>query len=238
MPIDYQHLLAVIDPSDQDALIDHLAFELPYLWADDYKATSPHAANIHRITSDGFEYLFDFSSELVSRREVSSNSAVEDRIIAVHGRSRSTQTQRKDSLMRKHPLGPVDFIRSDNSGVQTRGKYDKGHFIGHAFGGQLHINLFTQSTSVNRGWSEQGKLYRKMERYCQQNPGTYCFSRPLYIGYSAHPYVIEFGVLKDNGELWVNQFPNCEGSDELEKIEALFRAKIAGKDDNELRSLL
>jgi hypothetical protein len=141
--------------------------------------------------------------------------------------------------MRKQPLGPVEFIRTHSDSSQAnQNRYDKGHFIGHAMGGLLHINLFPQSKSINRGWSELGKLYRKMERYCEKNPGTYCFSRPIYAGYSAHPQLIEFGVLKHDGHFWVNQFPNCDSSEELAKIEQLFRAKIAGKDDEELRSIL
>jgi hypothetical protein len=77
-----------------------------------------------------------------------------------------------------------------------------------------------------------------MELYCEKNPGTYCFSRPIYAGYSAHPELVEFGVLKSAGHFWVNHFPNCESSEEMAKIEQIFRAKIAGKDDEQLRSIL
>jgi hypothetical protein len=59
-----------------------------------------------------------------------------------------------------------------------------------------------------------------------------------YAGYSAHPRVIEFGVLKSTDNFWVHQFPNFESTEEMTKIEQLFRAKISGKDDDELRSIL
>ncbi|MEK6282527.1 MAG: hypothetical protein AABN95_19370 [Acidobacteriota bacterium] len=237
--IDYKSILSEADLRVPAEAILKLSEELPHVWADAYKKTSPHQANILRIKRNGFEYLFDCSIELVRRGDVASNKAVEDRIVVVHGLSQAVHQRRQDSLMRKHPLGPVDFIRAHNdSSYSDETAYDKGHFIGHTLGGQLHINLFPQSKRINRGWSDPGKLYRKMERYCQKNPGTYCFSRPIYAGYSGHPTVIEFGVFKSDGTLWVNQFPNCDSSEEMDKIEQLFRAKIAGKDDEQLRSIL
>lgn len=183
--------------------------------------------------------LFDHSSDLVLRGEVAKDCAVEDRIVAVHGCSRPVGERRRDGLMRKHPQGPINFIKA-HSDISKRAAqtYDKGHFIGHAFGGTLHINLFPQTTRINRGWSEHGKLYRRMESYCEKNAGTYCFSRPIYAGFSGHPQIIEFGVLKKDGKLWLAQFPNCDSAEEMATIEQLCRAKIAGSDDDALRSLL
>ena len=60
----------------------------------------------------------------------------------------------------------------------------------------------------------------------------------FYAGFSGHPEVIEFGVLKTDGKLWLAQFPNCDSSEEMAIIERLFRAKIAGSDDDSLRSIL
>ena len=235
--VDYQRVRTDAGSVDSEALIRFLSAELPYEWADVYKRLSPHQPNIMRITRDGFEYLFDFSSELVTQQVIAKDKAVEDRIVAVHGRSQRVSDKRKDSLMRKHPLGPVDFIRA-HSNDYGLSRYDKGHFIGHVLGGMLHINLFPQSKQINRGWSEQGKIYRRMEKYCQTHPGTYCFSRPIYGGFSGHPQVIEFGVLKTDGNLWINEFQNCDDSEEMARIERLFRAKIAGGDQEHLRSIL
>jgi hypothetical protein len=237
--INYEGILNACSTADLGETIRDFSEQLPHEWGDAYKVMSPHKANILRIERDGFEYLFDFSSELVLKGEVRSDRAVEDRLVAVHGCSHVSREDRRDSLMRKHPLGPVEFIRAHSTNVsRTQALYDKGHFIGHALGGLLHINLFPQSKTINRGWSEAGKLYRKMERYCQKHPGTYCFSRPIYLGYSGHPHIIEFGVLKTDRMLWVHQFPNCDSPDEMVKIEQLFRAKIAGQSDEELQSIL
>jgi hypothetical protein len=54
----------------------------------------------------------------------------------------------------------------------------------------------------------QGKVYRAMETYCAQNEGTFCFSRPVYCDFSTWPFVLEYGVLKQDGTLWVECFDN------------------------------
>jgi hypothetical protein len=86
--------------------------------------------------------------------------------------------------------------------------FDKGHFIAHALGGSVNINLFPQVRHINRGWSAEGKIYRQMERYCFENPGGMLFSRPLYADCSSRPAEIEFGVLRTDGTLWVRLFTN------------------------------
>jgi hypothetical protein len=237
--VNYEQILINATPDELDSIIRKMSEQLPHDWVDAYRLANRTHANVLRIKHDGFEYLFDHSSELVLRGEVAKEYAVEDRIVAVHGCSRPPGERRRDGLMRKHPLGPIDFIRAHSDISRgTVGTYDKGHFIGHSLGGTLHLNLFPQATQINRGWSEEGKLYRRMERYCEKHPGTYCFSRPIYAGFSAHPKIIEFGVLKTDGKLWLAEFSNCDSSEEMATIERLFRAKIAGADDDGLRSIL
>jgi hypothetical protein len=237
--VDYDRSVSELPSHDLEGVISHLSSELPHVWADLYKERSPHSTNIMRIDRDGFEYLFDFPTELVKQGTLAWNVAVEDRIVAVHGRSQPQKRKRTDHLMRKHPLGPAGFIRTHSAEPsKLTDIYDKGHFIGHAMGGALHINLFPQTKDINRGLSKEGKKYTEMERYCRRHPQTYCFSRPIYSGYSAHPEVIEFGVLRHDGTLWVNQFPNCKDSEEMDLMERLFRAKLAGGDDESLQRLL
>jgi hypothetical protein len=223
LSINYDQILSESPTGGIEYTIRFLSETLSYEWAAAYKTLNPHRANIWRIPFNGFEYLFDHSSELVAQGTMSEEDVVEDRLVAVHGRSQLNRGKRRDSLMRKHPLGPIHFINPE-----SRIKYDKGHFIAHSLGGGLHINLFPQSTAVNRGWSESGKLFRSMERYCQDHPGTYCFSRPLYRGHSSHPYEIEFGVLKSDGALWINAFSNCGTSEEFAEIERLFKNRLTG----------
>ena len=61
---------------------------------------------------------------------------------------------------------------------------------------------------MNRGWSKQGKRYRKVERFCEINAGMLCFSRPIYGDQIARLAWIEFGVLKPGGKLWIKCFDN------------------------------
>lgn len=83
----------------------------------------------------------------------------------------------------------------------------------------MDINLFPQLADVNRGWSNRGKVYRRMEKYLVVHPGTYFFSRSIYSGWTDHPYVIEFGLLGADENLWVELFFNCRCADEMRAIE-------------------
>jgi|GEM_PF-2105796 len=38
-----------------------------------------------------------------------------------------------------------------------------------------------QLRSLNRGWTDEGKLYRKMEAYVAAHEGTMFFARPIYL---------------------------------------------------------
>jgi hypothetical protein len=74
----------------------------------------------------------------------------------------------------------------------------------------FEVNVFVQRTSLNRGWKShaQGRLYRQMEDYCAARLGTFCFGRPLYGDETAKPMFIEFGILRPEGDLWVERFDN------------------------------
>lgn len=217
--IDYGRLMASAPNQDLAELRVFLIEELPYAWLDAYIATNPHQPNVHRVTVDGFEYLWDYSTSLVKRGVVSANQAVEDRLVAAHGESRPGTKSRQKSRLRRRPNGPVDLM--DQSG---RSPYDRGHAIGHALGGVIDLGIIPQIRSVNRGGT-----WRKMERYCQERPGTYFFCRPLYAGLSPHPAEIEFGVLKADATLWVESFKNYSEPDEMEKIEQFFRDNTIGE---------
>ena len=80
--------------------------------------------------------------------------------------------------------------------------------MAHTIGGGLDINVFSQTRDLNRGWSEQGKLYREMEKYCYTHPGTFCFSHPVYDDGSAVPPWLEFGLIQEDASLWIEVFDN------------------------------
>jgi hypothetical protein len=85
---------------------------------------------------------------------------------------------------------------------------DKGHFLGHASGGTLDINLFPQRRELNRGWSAEGKEFRRMERYVAQHPGTFFYHRPIYDDDTWVPHRLEYGVLEANADWRVSTFAN------------------------------
>ena len=70
------------------------------------------------------------------------------------------------------------------------------------------MNVFLQDRKLNRGLSEAGELYRDMEKYCLVNPGTFCFSRPVYADTTSVPRWLEFGLIKQDGSNWVEVFEN------------------------------
>jgi hypothetical protein len=195
--VDYEALLhdARLEPN----VVLYLRKHLPPKWRDLYVASVCRPTNIVRFACGTFEYVFDAYSELEALGEVPYDQTVEDRVVAVHGISSRADESRNGSRIRGW-LG--------STGELVGAIRDKGHFIARCIGGRLDLNVFSQDRKLNRGWSPQGKIYRQMERYCQEHPGTFCFSRPIYRDSSSVPRWLEFGVLKDDETLWVEVFEN------------------------------
>jgi hypothetical protein len=68
--------------------------------------------------------------------------------------------------------------------------------------------VFVQRRDLNRGWSEDGKRFRQMEQYCVEHPGTLCFARPIYADGTSRPAWLDFGLIQQEGDLWVECFDN------------------------------
>ena len=96
----------------------------------------------------------------------------------------------------KSVLGPRAFLA------------DRGHFLGHASGGALDINLFPQSRRLNRGWSAEGKRFRAIERYVAVHPGSFFYHRPFYEDGTWIPARLEYAVLRSDGKWWKDAFAN------------------------------
>ena len=187
--IDYDRGLRAHAGAPLERMIEIMRADLPEAWLLRYRRMCDGPTNVHAITAGALEYLFDYCTELAVERE--------DRVVVAFGSSVASSGPRNASRIRGWP------------GSDDRG--DRGHFIAHAAGGALDINLFHQDAALNRGWSPQGKRYREMEQYCAEHPGVFCFSRPIYTDTTARPVEIEFGVLKEDGTLWVEVFANaCE----------------------------
>ncbi|HTF07558.1 MAG TPA: hypothetical protein VK659_05225, partial [Asanoa sp.] len=137
----------------------------------------------------GATYLFDFASAV--------GAAQEDRTVAAWTVTPATVGRRDVGYQRNYPLPP------DPDGTPV----DRGHLIPHLSGGEFGPNIFRQQRALNRGWSEQGKRFRALEREAAATPGTFYFGHLLYDDDSAHPVTIETGLLR-NGTLHVEIFRN------------------------------
>ncbi len=197
--IDYRRLQRAASAGSVWELIAHLRLRFPAQWQRVYTATVSHAPNITRVEYGTFDYICDSYSSMEALGEVAFDQRVRDRVVAVLGISLPMRGRRRGSM----PKGWVEHPEE----IDSSGR-DKGHFVAHAIGGGLDMNVFSQARDLNRGISEQGKLYRLMERYCYENVGTFCFSRPVYDDSTSVPRWLEFGLLRDDGSLWVEVFEN------------------------------
>jgi hypothetical protein len=170
-----------------------LRASLPDLWCKAYQVMTAGPTDIVQVDEGGIATLFDCAYSAGPRAEQ------HDRVVAVFGVSRAAHGKRDSSRMQGFLGGGLGEVRGSTM--------DKGHFASHAQGGGLDINLFPQRTGVNRGWSDEGRVYRAMERYCADNVGTFFFARPIYLDPTWIPHALEYGVLRD-GALWVERFPN------------------------------
>lgn len=199
--IDYVELLSHVKSSGTEVVADYLREKLPYVWIDEYRQLTAHATNIVSVSHGGFEFIYDWCTQLEATEAIPHSVEIEDRLVGVLGKSCGNLRMREGSRMRGW-IGPTEKY-----GGHDR---DKGHFVAHSIGGfvaGLEINLFWQRRDLNRGWSPSGKTFRSMERYCARNPGTFFFNRPLYGDDTSRPVRIEFGVLTGES-LWVEEFEN------------------------------
>ena len=197
--IDYRRLRKAATAGSINDVIADLRVRLPAQWQRVYTATASDTPNIIHVEYGTFDYICDSYSGMEALGEVAFDQRVRDRVVGVLGISLPMRGRRRGSL-------PKNWV--EHPGEVDSGGRDKGHFIAHAIGGGLDMNIFSQARGLNRGISEQGKVYRLMERYCYDNVGTFCFSRPVYDDAASIPRWVEFGLLRDDGSLWVEVFEN------------------------------
>lgn len=200
--LDYEPLIKEAGERSVESLIRFLSEELPYVWHDAYVQMTQRATEIVRMQRGSFEYIYDDYATLEATGVVPYSPDAEARLVAVLGRSELKTEGRDDGRLRGW-VGPTQKMFGR--------EWDKGHFIAHSMGGAVdgrELNVFVQRRELNRGWSEAGKRFREMEKYCVSNLGTFCFSRPLYVDQTAKPAFVEFGILTTDGKLWVECFDN------------------------------
>jgi len=158
-------------------------------WCDEY-AGKLADVELSEINLDIAVFIFDL---------------VLERVVLAYAISVEQLTKRDVTRMRGFPNPNVSTRRILG---QKAFLADKGHFLGHASGGQLDINLFPQRRELNRGWSAEGKAFRSMERYVAEHPGTFFYHRPIYDDETWVPQVLEYGMLEDDTRWTVKRFAN------------------------------
>jgi hypothetical protein len=169
-----------------------------------YKRLIQRPTLVDEIEYNSFIYGFDNYSWLEMKGKVLLSEEIQDRVVFVVGSStpEGAEDKKKTSAWLGGLIGPT--------GQCFGPQYDKGHFMARRNGGGSQLNIFPQRRDVNRPWSSEGKLFRDMETYCHAHPKTLCFSRPIYLQESMRPDAYDFGLLKEDGELWWTQFDNQE----------------------------
>lgn len=206
----YKEILGEEVCDDRASLLQHLSNELPYAWTKAYQLKSSSVGDICIMSHGSFEYVFDDYSSLEFTGSIQNSILPETRVVAVFGMSSPKKIKRDDYRLRGW-IGSTEHYFGK--------EWDKGHFIAHSIGGAvdgMELNVFQQRRDLNRGWSQQGKIFRKMERHCFENPGTFCFNRPIYFDNSFKPSYFEFGILMPDNQLWVELFDNQYKSDIVE----------------------
>jgi len=197
--IDYPAILSAAPHDGIANVASFLQEALPSLWRDAYLNTVTHPTNLVDLRLGSFDYICDIYSDLEAKGEVAYDQTAQDRVVAAFGTSGGNDTHNARRSTR--------WINHDEHLAVT--ERDHGHLIALCVGGSsLRLNVVSQARTLNRGRSSQGKRFREMERYCAQNPGTFCFSRPIYEDSSCVPRWLEFGLLKDDSTLWVETFDN------------------------------
>lgn len=155
-------------------------------WVAEYLESTRGSRDLVTVQTDDANYIFDATV-------LTPVGTAENRVVGVYGRSGESNGPRDKSRMSGHP-NPRDT--------------DRGHLLALASGGGYDINLIPQNSRLNRGHSEEGKLWRKLERYMAGHIGTEFFVRPTYGDTTDYPTELEFGIRLTDGTWRVERFNN------------------------------
>jgi len=192
--IPYSQIVESVTDSTGMIDIEELIRILENEWIATYYDMSSHSPCVMKFPDHGHTFLYDQAS--------ANTGEVDDRLVAAYGRSMPHDRKRDKARIQGFLGGGID--------IPGKGSFDKGHALAHAMGGGLDVNLFPQRPELNRGRSEAGRVYRRMERYAADHPGTFAFSRLIYSDNSWVPSSLEYGVLMPDEKLWVEWFENCD----------------------------
>lgn len=205
----YQDILDSCKKETYKATALEFAKFATYEWEDTYEVMKGKPLDRIDVEAYGFKICIDMGYTVKNEND----DLVEwqdERVIAIAGFSRKSKNDRKRNVNRLAGYRKRFFTNWTDKLI------DVGHYIAHtiwddSIGKQeidLEFNLYPQKRSLNQGHSDDGKRYRKMERYCAENSEVFLFVRPIYGDLSLRPFVIEYGILKPDLTLWIEQFVN------------------------------
>lgn len=187
-----------------DALADAVIDEA----ADAYRADHP-SATLREFSYHGARFLFD---------------AGVDRTVLAIGAPAAPDLPRDETYQRGFPIVDTCAGRA----------LDRGHLLPYTAGGGYGPNLFAQDRALNRGWSNDGREYRSMERRALAAPAGTLFAVVLnYVDRSALPGFVQLAILSpDGGEsrLFRNRFDHIDDTYRL-------AAELDGATDAQLGAL-
>lgn len=178
-------------------------------WFDAYEIMKGGPIEEEGKIENNFEFIID-CGYVVKNDKGHMVAHQNERVVAIAGFSKMNDNHRERDASRLAGYRKRFFNDWADKEIDT------GHYIAHTIweydekgrGVDLEFNLFPQKRPLNQGHSEEGKLYRKMEKYCADNRGIFLFVRPIYGDSSDRPFVLEYGIIKPDLTLWVEQFTN------------------------------
>jgi hypothetical protein len=176
-------------------------------WLAAYRLQSGRITDMRENPSGTIRFIFDCAGSDHCDGRGPQPPGVVPRTVVASGFSAPTERSRdKEDNRLKGWMGTTG---------RTLGKdWDKGHFVAHSVGGGVEgveDNVFQHRCDLNRGWSEEGKVFRKMESCCVANPGTPFWHRPIYLRETDIPAFLEFGLVQTDGSVWAEIFDNRVG---------------------------
>lgn len=204
-PLDFERIVADAG-SARDALTDAAVDAA----AATYRTDHP-GATLTEFSYQGARFLFDATEEV-------------DRTVLAIGTPSAPDRPREDSYQRGYPIADTCAGRP----------LDRGHLLPYTAGGGYGPNLFAQDRALNRGWSKDGREYRRMERRAVSSPAGTLFAVALiYVDRSALPGFVQLAILSPDGtesRFFRNRFDDIEDTNRL-------TAELDGATDAQLGAL-
>ena len=167
---------------DDGASPAELGDELERLWTERYRMQTAGVTELVTFEHGGAKYLFD-------------KAEVYDRSIAAVGFAETPLAPRNRGYQAGFPLK-----------ADPERPVDRGHMIPSSAGGLYGPNLFRQDRALNRGWSDEGKAYRKIESFAVSHH-SFFFCALVYCDDTDFPALIELGKVYER-RLEVTLFRN------------------------------